>query len=130
MTKEIRDGRKQRGLDRDAKWDIWHHGCEEGESPAEVEARLDRLIENIKEIQGPFLKASGGTQTEGSKDVVIIAHGHILRAFAKRWVQYELKMRLPMMLEPGAVGVLSYEHHSVEEPALLLGINMGGDMEE
>jgi hypothetical protein len=25
------------------------------------------------------------------------------------------------------VGVLSYEHHRVDEPALLLGVNMGGE---
>jgi probable phosphoglycerate mutase len=62
---------------------------------------------------------------EKGADVVVIAHGHSLRAFAKRWVGFELGMRLPMMLEPGAVGVLSYEHHRVQEPALLLGVNMG-----
>jgi probable phosphoglycerate mutase len=33
------------------------------------------------------------------------------------------------MLEPGAVGVLSYEHHNVEEPAFMLGVNMA-DKEE
>lgn len=39
------------------------------------------------------------------------------------WV--ELGMMLPMMLEPGAIGVLSYEHRKVEEPAVVLGVNMG-----
>lgn len=29
------------------------------------------------------------------------------------------------MLEPGGVGVLSYEHHKADEPALALGINLG-----
>jgi len=66
---------------------------------------------------------------EKAVDVVLIAHGHILRAFAKRWIGFALGMRLPMMLEPGAVGVLSYEHHKVDEPAFLLGVNMG-DSEE
>ena len=33
--------------------------------------------------------------------------------------------RLPLMLEPGGVGVLSYEHHKADEPALALGINLG-----
>jgi probable phosphoglycerate mutase len=63
---------------------------------------------------------------EKGVDVVLIAHGHILRAFAKRWIGFELSMPLPMMLEPGAVGVLSYEHHKVDEPAFLLGVGMGG----
>jgi len=121
MTAQIRAGRKERGLDKDRDWDIWHDGCEEGESPAEVAVRLDRVIAKIKEIQGPYMYG------EKSVDVVIIAHGHILRAFAKRWMGFELGMRLPMMLEPGAVGVFSYEHHKVDEPALLLGVNMGSD---
>jgi len=101
------------------RWNIWIDGCEDGESAAEVSSRLDSLIEKIKEIQKPYMHG------EKAVDIVLVAHGHILRAFAKRWVQYELRMRLPMMLEPGAVGVLSYEHHKVDEPALLLGVNMG-----
>jgi len=31
LTKEIRKGRKERGLDRSREWDIWSDGCEEGE---------------------------------------------------------------------------------------------------
>ena len=31
LTKQIREGRKSRGLDEDREWDIWSDGCEEGE---------------------------------------------------------------------------------------------------
>ncbi|TAQ90170.1 Sedoheptulose-bisphosphatase/4-nitrophenylphosphatase [Chlorociboria aeruginascens] len=120
LTAEIRAGRKERGLDSLRPWNIWEDGCEDGESAAEVSNRLDRIISKIREIQGPYLNGEKGV------DVVLIAHGHILRAFAKRWIGFELAMKLPMMLEPGAVAVLSYEHHKVNEPALLLGVNMGG----
>lgn len=27
-----------------------------------------------------------------------------------------------MMMEPGAVGIMSYAHHNVEEPAILIGM--------
>jgi sedoheptulose-bisphosphatase len=108
---EIKEGRKKRGLDEGRPWDIWLDGCEDGESPAEITKRLDSLIARIKEVQKPCMNGEKGT------DVVVVAHGHSLRAFAKRWVGFELGMRLPMMLEPGAVGVLSYEHHRVDEPA-------------
>lgn len=27
-----------------------------------------------------------------------------------------------MMMEPGGVGVLSYAHHNIEEPAFFLGV--------
>ena len=120
LTGQIRARRKERGLDTERPWNIWVDGCEDGESAAEVSSRLDRIIGKIREIQGPYMRG------EKDVDVVLIAHGHILRAFAKRWIGFELGMRLPMMLEPGAVGVLSYEHHKVDEPAFLLGVNMGG----
>ncbi|KAG0645950.1 Sedoheptulose 1 [Hyphodiscus hymeniophilus] len=119
LTAQIRSGRKERGLDTERPWNIWVDGCEDGESAAEVSSRLDRVIGKIREIQGPYMHG------EKSVDVVLIAHGHILRAFAKRWIGFELGATLPMMLEPGAVGVLSYEHHKVNEPAFLLGVNMG-----
>ena len=120
LTAQIRAVRKEHGLDKERPWNIWIDGCEDGESANEVSQRLDVLIAKIKQIQGPYMHG------EKPIDIVLVAHGHILRAFAKRWVGYELSVRLPMMLEPGAVGVLSYEHHNVDEPALLLGVNMGG----
>ena len=54
-------------------------------------------------------------------DVLVVAHGHILRAFAMRWVQKTLKDGPTFLLEAGGVGTLSYEHHSIDEPAILLG---------
>jgi hypothetical protein len=37
-----------------------------------------------------------------------VAHGHLLRAFAKRWLKYPLETPLSMMLEPGAIGILRF----------------------
>lgn len=119
LTAEVRAARKGRGLDTERPWNIWIDGCEDGESAKEVSDRLDRIIAKIREIQGPYMHGEKGV------DVVLIAHGHILRAFAKRWIDFDMAMRFPLMLGPGAVGVLSYEHHKVDEPALLLGVNMG-----
>lgn len=62
------------------------------------------------------------------KDVVLVAHGHLTRAFAKRWLGYDLSFPLSLMMEPGGLGILSYQHHNIDEPALLLGI--GFPMEE
>jgi sedoheptulose-bisphosphatase len=116
LTKEIRALRKERGLDKEKEWDIWRDGCEGGESPKDVEARLDDLIGRIKAIQNPVLEKGG------SGDVVVVAHGHILRAFVKRWLQYGLDYPLSMILEPGGVGGLSYQHGSIEQPAVLVGM--------
>lgn len=31
-----------------------------------------------------------------------------------------------MMMEPGAIGILSYAHHNIDEPALLVGMGFPG----
>jgi probable phosphoglycerate mutase len=54
-------------------------------------------------------------------DVLIVAHGHILRAFAGRWVDKNIAENPSLILEAGGVGTLSYEHHRMNEPAILLG---------
>ena len=114
-TAEIRSLRTSRGLDTDREWDIWTDGCENGETSAQVSSRIDSLIEEIKQLQAPHMKDSE------RKDVVLVAHGHLTRCFAKRWLGYELSFPLSLMMEPGGVAVLSYQHHSVEEPALVIG---------
>ncbi|KAK1812047.1 hypothetical protein LTR12_013607 [Friedmanniomyces endolithicus] len=113
---EIRAKRKAQGLDKDQAWEIWRDGCEGGESPAEVSSRIDSLIKTIRDLQAPHM------QDSEPKDVVLVAHGHLTRAFAKRWLGYELSFPLSLMMEPGGVGVLSYQHHNINEPALLLGL--------
>ena len=52
-------------------WSIWQDGCPGGESPAEVGARVDRVIARLRAADGP---------------AVAFAHGHILRVLAARWV--------------------------------------------
>ncbi|PYI14905.1 phosphoglycerate mutase-like protein [Aspergillus violaceofuscus CBS 115571] len=115
LTKEIRSLRKEHGLDGEREWDIWRDGCEGGESPEDVTARIDSLIAEIRDLH------RGNMHGEQPADVVLIAHGHTLRAFTKRWLGYPMEFPLSMMLEPGAVGVLSYQHHSIDEPAFLVG---------
>ncbi|KAF2017251.1 phosphoglycerate mutase-like protein [Aaosphaeria arxii CBS 175.79] len=119
---EIRASRKERGLNED--WDIWRDGCEGGESPDDVTKRLDELIAEIKQKwhAGRFGKDSGWKGKDGvPNDVLIVAHGHILRAFVSRWVGKDLKDNPSLILEAGGVGTLSYEHHNIDEPAILLG---------
>ncbi|KAF2636405.1 phosphoglycerate mutase family protein-like protein [Massarina eburnea CBS 473.64] len=114
---QIRQSRKESGLDED--WDIWRDGCESGESPTDITARLDSFIALLrsKHHSGKF----GKSHASGPNDVLIVAHGHILRAFAARWIGKPLENNPSLILEAGGVGTLSYEHHSIDEPAILLG---------
>lgn len=43
---------------------------------------------------------------EDPADVLLVAHGHILRALVKRWLKLPLQDSLSLMLEPGGVGML------------------------
>ena len=54
-------------------------------------------------------------------DVLIVAHGHILRAFAGRWISKNIADNPSLILEAGGVGTCSYEHQKMDEPAILLG---------
>ncbi|KAJ5653953.1 hypothetical protein N7490_000956 [Penicillium lividum] len=123
VTKEIRASRKERGLDVEREWDIWRDGCEDGESAQDVTDRIDSLIRDIRTTQKDSMHG------ESPSDVVLVAHGHLLRAFTKRWLGYPMDFPLLLMLEPGAVGVLSYQHHNIDEPALLVGYGFPVDEE-
>lgn len=93
-----------------ADWDIWRDGCEDGESPEDVTARMDALIKDIREKwhKGRFGKEAGwkGKDGTGANDVLIVAHGHILRSFAARWIGKPLQDNPNLILEAGGVGTL------------------------
>jgi probable phosphoglycerate mutase len=80
---------------------------------------LDSLISEIREKY--HSKVIGKPKQDGvTGDVLVVAHGHILRAFAMRWIGRPLS-ETAMIMEAGGVGTLSYEHHNIKEPAILLG---------
>lgn len=76
-----------------------------GRLPNDVETRLDRLID---EIRDRFQKdVIGKPKKDGpSGDVLIIAHGHILRAFAMRWINKGLTEGISLLLD----GILPTSH--------------------
>lgn len=114
-TPQILELRKQRGLDQDGtRWTIFQKGCENGEDHLEVTARIDRLIARIRAVHAKAIEDGVAC------DVLIVAHGHILRCFAARWVGRPLNVNPDMVLDAGGVGVLSYQHCNIEEPAFYL----------
>jgi broad specificity phosphatase PhoE len=118
-SKEIRKRRAEEGING-GQWDIWRDGCPNGESPQDVTDRLDRLIREIRaKWHQPAI--DGPTESRPDGDVLIVAHGHILRAFAMRWAGKTLQDGPAFLLEAGGVGTLSYEHNNIDEPAILLG---------
>lgn len=78
-------------------------------SEKDVTERVDRLIADIRaRFHSPILgKPMGEVKQPG--DVLVVAHGHILRAFAMRWVNKTLEDGPTMLLEAGGVGTLRYD---------------------
>jgi broad specificity phosphatase PhoE len=78
-------------------WSLWRDGCPGGESPDEVGARADRVLEP--------LRAAGG-------DALVFAHGHILRVLTARWLAMEPGAAARFALAAGSVSVLGHERET------------------
>jgi len=85
-TPEIREHRPD--------WFLWDDGVPGGEMPHDVAARCDRVIAEVRTVEG---------------NVALVAHGHILRALAARWVEAPIDLGGRLHLGTGAVSVLAYE---------------------
>lgn len=83
-------------------WDIWKDGCPRGEMPEDVKKRVDGLIETVREIH------QKAVDEDENGDVLLIAHGHILRSLTARWLMLPISAGHLFLLDAGGVGVLWY----------------------
>jgi broad specificity phosphatase PhoE len=74
-------------------WVIFSNGCPNGESPNEIQVRIDRVIKKVRAVEG---------------DVVLFAHGHFLRTFGARWLGLRAEEGVFFLLDPATVSVVSY----------------------
>lgn len=114
LTKQIQERREEKKLPGGKDWNIWQYGCENGETAKDITERVDRLIAKVRKIHKRAL------DNNEFCDVMVIAHGHILRCLAARWIGRPVNKNPQFMLDAGGVGVLSYQHHNLDEPALYL----------
>ena len=75
-------------------WSLWSDGCPDGETPADVGRRADRVITMVRDADG---------------DAALFAHGHILRVLTARWLELDPSEGRRFLLATGGVGVLGYE---------------------
>jgi broad specificity phosphatase PhoE len=88
-TKKIREGRPG--------WTVWRDGPRDGESAVDVAARVDRVIERVRAAEG---------------DVLVFAHGHVLRVLAARWLDEPPTEGRLYALSTATVSVLGYERET------------------
>jgi broad specificity phosphatase PhoE len=78
-------------------WFLFRDGAPSGESPEQVGARADRVIAEIRTVDG---------------DVLIFAHGHILRVVAARWLGSPPGDGAHFSLSTATLSILGYEHEA------------------
>jgi broad specificity phosphatase PhoE len=88
-------------------WSVWRDGCPGGESAADVGARVDPLVAELREAQG---------------DAILFAHGHLLRVLAARWVGLGPEGGALLSLQTAALGALGWER---EQPVITLWNEQG-----
>ena len=76
-------------------WALWRDGCPAGDTAAAVGARVDRLLDEVTRVQG---------------NVLLFAHGHLLRVVAARWVGLPPEAGAHLALSTASVSVLGLEH--------------------
>jgi len=79
-------------------WSLWTDGCPAGESPEEVGARLDRVLDRVR----PLL-------VDG--DVALVSHGHALRVVGARWIEQPVGFGARLGLDTATLSELGFEHH-------------------
>jgi broad specificity phosphatase PhoE len=79
---------------QDPDWLLWRDGCPGGETAADVGARVDRLIAEVR--------AAGG-------DCALFGHGHVLRVLAARWVDLAPAEGGRFGLSTATVSVMGWE---------------------
>jgi broad specificity phosphatase PhoE len=88
-TAEIRE-------ERDG-WTVWRDGPLDGETATQVGARVDRVITRVRAVDG---------------DVLVFAHGHVLRILAARWLGEPPTEGRLYGLSTATVSVLGWERET------------------
>ncbi|MCQ6553027.1 histidine phosphatase family protein [Streptomyces sp. C10-9-1] len=81
-------------------WVLWKDGVPGGETLARVSARADEVVRWARSAE---------------RDVLVFAHGHILRSICARWLGEDVSFGSRMRLDPTSLSVLSWAYG---EPAV------------
>jgi probable phosphoglycerate mutase len=83
---------------------LFRDGCPNGEQPADIGARADRVIARLR---------------AADDRAILFSSGHILRVLAARWLGLAPSEGRLFMLGTASISILGYEHDKTE-PAVQL----------
>jgi broad specificity phosphatase PhoE len=78
-------------------WRLWTDGCPGGETPDQVGARIDAVLNRVRAL------LAGG-------DVALVGHGHATRVLGARWVGLSPAAGGLLRLDTATLSVLGFEH--------------------
>lgn len=80
-------------------WNVFRDGCPQGETAADVGARADRIIRQLRDAGGSIL---------------IFSSAHFLRVLTARWLGLPPEGGALFVLDTASISVLGYEHDLTE----------------
>ncbi|MFF3326145.1 histidine phosphatase family protein [Streptomyces sp. NPDC002889] len=76
-------------------WLLWRDGAPDGETLADASARADEVVAWAR---------------SADRDVLVFAHGHILRAIGARWLGEDVSFGARIRLDPTSLSILSWAY--------------------
>ncbi|MDT0571450.1 histidine phosphatase family protein [Streptomyces sp. DSM 3412] len=76
-------------------WLMWRDGVPEGETLQQLSARADEVVAWARSAE---------------RDVLVFAHGHVLRSIAARWLGLDLGFAARVRLNPTSLSVLGWAY--------------------
>ncbi len=86
-------------------WNLFRDGSPGGETPAQISARADDVINRLVELDG---------------NIAIFSHGHFSRVLGARWIGLSIEHAQSFLLDTASLSVLGYEHDRSDQPAIAL----------
>jgi broad specificity phosphatase PhoE len=99
------EGRKSAEIHLEApNWQLFRDGCPGGETPAQIGARADRVLNRLRAVNGT---------------VLVFSSGHFLRVLAARFLGLELAGGKYFTLSTASLSILGFENNS-SQPVIRL----------
>lgn len=86
-------------------WNLFRDGCPQGETPAQVSFRSDRVIAKVRAMEG---------------NIALFSHGHFGRVLAARWSGLAVIEARHFLLGTASLSVFDYEHDQADSPVIAL----------